>query len=351
MGNPTVTTTSPARHLADDAEASAFHASLIVVDALEYGNWDRDLLEELRRGGLTCVHVTCAIWEDARATLDRIAAWYRRFREHADLVVPVRSGEDIDAAKAQGRTGIVLGFQNASPIEDDLGLVEIFHQLGVRIVQLTYNNQSLLGGSCYEPQDSGLSRFGRQVVREMNRLGMLVDLSHVGERTCLDAIQASARPVAITHANAARVHAHARNKSDRVLRALAERGGVLGCTPYPHLTGPGLALEQWAELVARTVDLIGVRSVGIGSDASRKWTDEDLQWIRMGRWTHEVDYGAGSAGQRGWAPWPSWFQTPADFPKLTAALLRRGFGREDVAAIMGGNWRRLFHDAFRPAGG
>src|SRR5437867_5505961 len=351
MASDSATKTRQADHAADDREAAAFHASLVVIDALEYGNWDRELLEELRRGGLTCVHATCAIWEDARATLDRIAAWQRRFREHADLVVPVRSGEDLEAAKARERTGIVLGFQNASPIEDDLGLVEVFHQLGVRIMQLTYNNQSLIGGGCYEANDSGLSRFGRQVIREMNGVGMLVDLSHVGERTCLDAIEASTRPVAITHANPSRIHSHPRNKSDRVLKALAERAGVIGCTPYPHLTGAGLALPQWAELVARTVDLVGVRSVGIGSDASRKWTDEDLQWIRMGRWTHETDYGAGSAGQRGWAPWPSWFQTPADFPRLTAALLRQGFGRDEVGAIMGGNWRRLFQEGFRPAVG
>src|SRR2546426_12607153 len=115
---------------ASDMEEAVFHESLTVIDALEYGNWDRELLEELRRGGLTCVHVTCAIWEDARATLDRIAAWYRRFREHADLVMPVRGGEDIDAAKAQGRTGIVLCFQNSSPVEDDLGRGQGFPRLG-----------------------------------------------------------------------------------------------------------------------------------------------------------------------------------------------------------------------------
>jgi membrane dipeptidase len=327
----------------------ALHRELIVIDALQYSNWDPEVLEELRRGGLTCVHVTCAIWEDARTTLDNISAWYRRIRQHADLLVPVLTGEDIKAAKTAGRIGIVLGFQNASPIEDDLGLVEVFHRLGVRIVQLTYNNQSLVGAGCYEPHDSGLSRFGRQVVREMNRVGMLVDLSHVGERTCLTAIEASRRPVAITHANLSTFHPHPRNKSDAVLRALAERGGVLGCTPYPHLTGgEDVSLEKWTEMIARAVDLMGIESVGIGSDSSRKWTDETLRWIRMGRWTHEPDYGAGRPGQTGWSPWPRWFETPADFPRLTAGLQDRGFERSEVAAIMGENWFRLFRDAFRP---
>jgi microsomal dipeptidase-like Zn-dependent dipeptidase len=329
--------------------ARALHGELIVIDALQYSNWDREVLEELRRGGLTCVHVTCAIWEDARTTLDNIAAWYRRLREYGDILVPVLTGEDIQTAKDAGRVGIVLGFQNASPFEDDLALVETFHRLGVRIVQLTYNNQSLVGGGCYEPQDSGLSRFGRQVIREMNRIGMLIDLSHVGERTSRDAIEASQRPVAITHANLATFHPHPRNKSDALLRALAERGGVLGCTPYPHLTGGGeISIEKWTEMVARAVDLMGVESVGVGSDSSRNWPDETLRWIRMGRWTHEPDYGAGRPGQTSWSPWPRWFQTPADFPQLTAGLLDRGFDRREVAAIMGANWLRLFREAFEP---
>ena len=331
-------------------DTRAFHDGLVVIDALQYSNWDRETLEELRQGGLTCVHVTCAIWDDARTTLDNVGAWYRRLRDNSDLLMPVRDGTAIEAAKAQGRVGIVLGFQNASPIEDDLALVEVFHRLGVRIIQLTYNNQSLLGGGCYEPLDSGLSRFGRQVVREMNRVGMLVDLSHVGEQTCRDAIEASRRPVAITHANPATFHPHPRNKSDGVLRALSERSGVLGCTPYPHLTGsPDVTIDKWTEMIARAVDLMGIGAVGIGSDSSRKWPDDTLRWIRMGRWTHEVDYGAGKPGQTSWSPWPNWFRTPADFPRLTAGLHDRGFSRDEVAAIMGGNWLRLFGEAFQPA--
>jgi membrane dipeptidase len=331
------------------ADPLALHKTLVVIDALEYSRWDREILEEWRTGGVTCVHATCAIWEDARTTIDTIGAWQRRFREHSDLIMPVRKGADIRTAKVRGLTGVILGFQNSSPIENDLALVEIFHELGVRIMQLTYNNQSLIGGGCYEPKDSGLSRFGRQVVREMNWLGMLIDLSHVGERTCLDAIEASRRPVAITHANPHSFHAHVRNKSERVLKALAERGGVLGCTPYPHLTGSSLSVEGWSEMVARAIDLMGPGGVGVGSDASRKWTDADLQWIRMGQWTHETDYGAGTPSQVGWAPWPEWFETPADFPRLTAALQARGLEHGEIAAVMGGNWLRLFSDGFEPA--
>jgi microsomal dipeptidase-like Zn-dependent dipeptidase len=182
----------------------------------------------------------------------------------------------------------------------------------------------------------------------MNRVGMVVDLSHVGERTSLDAIAFSARPVAITHSNPASFRAHPRNKSDQVLKALAESSGVLGCSPYAHLTGQ-VTLEQFCDMIARTVDLMGIEHVGIGSDMARKHTFEHLMYVRMGRWTHEPEYGAGTADNPDWAPWPDWFNTSADFPNFTAGLLARGFSEAEVAAVMGGNWLRLFSDGFEPA--
>lgn len=324
---------------------------LLIIDGLNASNWDRELLEEARAGGVTSINVTTAIWEDARTTLDAIGRWYRRFVDDGDLIMAVRSGRDIQAAQKAAKTGIILGFQNTSPFEDDLALVSIFHALGVRIVQLTYNIQNLVGGSCYEPSDSGLTRFGRNVIAEMNRLGMLVDLSHVGERTSLDAIEASSRPVAITHSNPAFAHEHPRNKSERVLRALAQRGGVLGCSPYTHLIGgPDVTLDTFCDMIMRTVDLIGINHVAMGTDLSRKLPNDFLRWVREGRWTHTPDWGAGSAKEgHNWAPWPAWFQSPKDLPRLAAALQRRGLSRPDVAQIMGENWFRLFSDAFEPA--
>jgi microsomal dipeptidase-like Zn-dependent dipeptidase len=324
------------------------HADLTVVDGLQYSNWDRPIFEEMSRGGIAGIHATIAIWEGTRAALSVIGFWNRMFREHADILMPGRSAEDIVQAKALGKTAIVLGSQNGSIFEDDLDLVQIFHDLGVRVVQLTYNIQNLIGGSCYEPSDSGLTRFGRNVVAEMNRVGMLVDLSHVGERTAFDAIEASRRPVAITHANPSSIFPHPRNKSDDLLRALAANGGVLGLSPYPHLTGKDWSLADWCDMVKRTVELIGIDHVAIGSDSSRKWTDDDLMWIRMGRWTYEPDYGAGTKDHPGWLLWPDWFRTPADFPNLTSGLFAAGFDRTEVQAIVGGNWLRLFGDAFRP---
>ncbi|MDX1524003.1 MAG: dipeptidase [Anaerolineae bacterium] len=321
----------------------------IIIDALQCSNWDRELFEELRAGGVSCVHVTCAVWEGARATLENLSQWYRYFRDHSDLLRPVYSGRDIQTAVEQGQTGVILGFQNSSPLEGDLGLVEVFHRLGVRVIQLTYNNQSLLGAGCYEASDAGLTRFGREVIGEMNRLGIIVDLSHVGPQTTLDAIQFSQRPVAVTHANPASFHPIKRNKSDEVLIALAQNGGVLGCSLYPHLIGGREVTRQaFCEMIARTVDLMGIDHVGIGSDSVRKCTQDDLNYLRMGRWTRTVDYGPGRADQAGWPEWQSWFQSPLDFPNLVAGLRAVGFSEAETAKIMGENWLRFFSQGFEP---
>lgn len=172
-----------------------------VVDALQVCGWNRQMFEELKLGGVICVHVTIVIWENARETLNCIGEWNRHFRKNADLIALARTAREIEQIAASGRAAIVFGFQNGSPFESDLQMVEVFHQLGVRIAQLTYNIQNHIGGSCWESIDPGLSRFGKSIVREMNRCGMLVDLSHCGERTAMDAIKLSQRPVSITHAN------------------------------------------------------------------------------------------------------------------------------------------------------
>lgn len=205
----------------------------LVVDALQSSRFDRTRFEEIKSGGIDCVHASIVIWEDARASLDIVGQFNRLLRDNSDIVAKATNGREIRDVVESGRVAVVLGFQNASPFEDDLDLVEVFHTLGVRFAQLTYNIQNHVGGSCYDPVDSGVTRFGQYVIGEMNRLGMVVDLSHVGERTTLEAIDTSSRPVSITHANPASVWDHVRNKSDDVLRALSRRHGVLGVAPYP----------------------------------------------------------------------------------------------------------------------
>ena len=321
-----------------------------MIDALQFSNWNRARLEDLHRAGLTAVHATICYHGLARETLSSLAAWNRRFREHADIIRPVRRPEDLDAARAEERVGVILGAQNCSPIEDEIGLVEVMRDAGLAVMQVTYNGQSLLGAGCYEDTDSGISRFGREVLREMNRVGMVIDLSHSGERTMLDAIELSKRPVAITHANPCFVHDIPRNKSNAVLTALAESGGMLGFSLYPmHLPGGArTSIESFSEMVARTADLMGVERIGIGSDLCLGWGGETIDWMRNGRW-RLVPYEEREAlAADAWPAQPEWFSAPSDMKTLAEALTARGFGAAEVAAIMGGNWHRFFVEGLRP---
>ena len=226
--------------------------------------------------------------------------------ENEDLILPVRDIGDIDEAAHSNRTGIILGFQNSSPIEDDLALVEMFHALGVRIMQLTYNNQSLLGTGYCEKNDSGLTIFGRNVIREMNRLGMIIDVSHTSEKTCLEAIEYSERPIAVTHANPRTFHDVARNKSQDLLVELGQSGGMLGFSLYPlHLAGgTDCSLGSFCQMVARTADLMGVERLGLGTDLCLGWGPEQLEFMRRGTFSFP-DSGASDVR---WPDYPDWFR-------------------------------------------
>ena len=170
----------------------------MIIDALQYNNWSEKIFNQLREGGVTAVHVTITYHEDFRETVENIIAWNRRFEQFPDHIRPAGSAEEVQAAAKENRTAILFGCQNCSPIEDDIGLVEILHGLGIRFMQLSYNNQSLLATGCYENEDPGITRMGKQVIGEMNRVGMVVDMSHSAERSTLEAIEISERPIAIT---------------------------------------------------------------------------------------------------------------------------------------------------------
>lgn len=323
----------------------------IVIDGLQYCRWSRRIFEEMAAGGVSAVHVTVSYWEDFRETVERIVEWKRRFESHGDLIRHARTAEDVRSAAAEGRTAIVYGAQNCSPIEDDIGLVEVVHDLGLRFMQLSYNNQSLLATGCYEAEDPGLTRMGREVVREMNRVGLVIDMSHSAERSTLEAIEHSARPIAITHANPASWHPALRNKSDDVLRALGESGGMLGFSLYPHHLRDGSActVESFCEMVARTAEMMGVGCIGVGSDLCQDQPDSVVEWMRNGTWTKTLDFGEGSAAQAGFPPQPGWFAGNRDFGNIAEGLRAVGFDAGEVDRIMGGNWLDFFERSFGPA--
>ncbi len=326
------------------------HKDMIVIDGLQYSNWNREIFQQLQEGGVTMVHATIVYHEQIRETLLRIAEWNRHFENNSDLILPVRSTEDIHRAKREGKVGVMFGAQNCSPVEDDIGMVEVMRELNLMIMQLTYNNQSLLATGCYETEDTGVTRFGRQVIKEMNRVGMIVDMSHSGERSTLEAIELSERPIVISHANPVSFHPARRNKSDTVLKALGESGGLLGFSLYPfHLrNGSDCTLDDFCDMVASTADLMGIDHIGIGTDLCQKQPASVLEWMRNGRWTKEMDYGEGSSSDADWPAPLGWFQDSRDFPNITQGLLNRGFKEQEIEKIMGLNWFRTLEQGLSP---
>lgn len=326
-------------------------SDLLIVDGLQYCNFSEKIFRQMREGGVAAVHVTVCYHELFRETVANLERWNRWFERFPDLIFRGTSGDDVRRAQRQGRTAVFFGLQNPSAIEDDIGLVEILHALGVRFMQLTYNNQSLLATGCYEKEDTGLTRMGRQVVAEMNRVGLVVDMSHSSERSTLQAIEHSSRPIAITHANPKTWHPALRNKPDAVLEALAETGGMLGLSLYPHhlRDGPACSLQSFCEMVARTAGLMGVEHIGIGSDLCQDQPDSVVEWMRVGRWSKEIDYGEGSRDNAGFPPQPAWFKDNLGHRTIARGLEAAGFAPGEVAKIMGENWLAFFDKSFAPA--
>ena len=320
------------------------------IDGLQYANWSPKIFAQMAEGSVHAVHVTIAYHENFREMVLQVERWNRYFEQHPDRLMMGRTAADIDTARATGRTAVFFGFQNPSPIEDDIGLVEICHSLGARFMQLTYNNQSLLATGCYEDEDPGVTRMGRQVIAEMNRVGLVVDMSHSAERSTLEAIDISRRPIAITHANPAWWHPARRNKSDEVLRALTERGGMLGFSVYPHhlRDGSACSLQSFCEMITESADRYGAENLGIGTDLCQDQPDSVVEWMRVGRWSREIDYGEGTADNAGFPPMPGWFEDNRHFGNIENGLRNAGLSEEDVAGIMGGNWYRFFAENFVP---
>ena len=319
-------------------------AGMLTIDCLQYVKPDRARFEEWRAGGVSAVNATIAIWEDATETLREIGRWNGQFDENPDLVVGARSADDIRAAHDSGRTAVILGFQNTSPFEADLNLVPAFHAAGVRIAQLTYNTMNAVGSGCWEPAAFGMSRtYGKNLVEEMNSAGIMIDVSHCNEQTSFDAIETSSKPIAATHANPRefvgdQVELAMRNKSLDFFKAMAAAGGVVGLTMYPRLApnGADCSLDDYCDMIEWTAERIGIEHIGFGSDYYFGHNDEEMLWWRTGRWAKT------SAIPTGWVGFPDWFGTATGYPLVIERLRERGFGEDDLRAVAGENWLRIF---------
>ena len=301
----------------------------LMTDPESWGGWIE--------GGVHVAAPTVANWEGPAETRDLLAQW-AGWMEEDDRLVPVVEPSDFDRFPLPGRLGVVIHFQNTVPLGDDLANYERFHRRGLRMAQLCYNRTNPVGDGCLEPGDGPLTSFGRQVVKEMNRLGMVVDLSHTGRRTTLDAMRVTSAPPVFSHSNAKALCSNRRNIDDDQIRAVADLGGLVGVNAYPAFLkqgGKGASVTDVVHHIEYLVDLIGPGRVGLGLDFCTLSPEIHAEMIASGEWSVE-DYPDDSGA------YPAGLETPAQIPNVRRELEARGYPDESISAILGGNWIDLF---------
>lgn len=312
-----------------------------VFDGLGALGQSRENVIKLLEVGYDAINWTVSAHnETLEQALQKMAIFYWFRDAAADLVRIVESADDLGDAYS-GKLRIIIGFQGAEPMQQNFHHVSIFHALGVRLVQLTYNEQNRLGYGCLEPDDRGLSHYGIQVVRELNRLGMVVDISHAGYKTSLDTVATSSDPVISSHANPRALRDNPRNITDEQMKAIAERGGVIGIASFADFVGDTSlgqpTIEQYVDHISYAVDLVGIDHVGIGTDAMDARGSAGIWWNANTKRKYPEQCGAMDEKMHGIEGFESWF----DFPYLTDRLLNRGFSDDDTRKIIGGNFLRV----------
>jgi len=303
---------------------------------VKYGD---DFFRLVDSGGISAVNHTVAHpdkgLDECLIEINRCRQWVEANSARAILAERVA---DIREAKSQRKVAVIMGLQNARAIEDSLGFLDILHDLGVRVMQLTYQRQNFVGSGCGERSDGGLTLFGLDVVKRMNEIGMVIDLSHCGIKTTADAIRASDDPVICSHSHPYALTQHIRNKSDDLIRAMADKGGVLGITifsPISYLVpGERPSIVDLVTHIDYVANLVGIDHVGIGTDTDEsvtreKWAASRDQYPEIfGHWSYDDRRAEG-------------FSSDACFPEITKALVAQGYSDGDVAKVLGGNSMRV----------
>jgi len=319
--------------------SSRIHESAVVVNhacPLVNPVMDDAYVEKLRAGGITLAMSSVAHNHSFREAVDRITAFYRRFERDSRLLHVTRV-QDIFRAKKEGRIGVGFHFQNSRPVEHDLALLEVFYRLGVRVIQLTYNEKNLVGDGCTELTDCGLSQFGKDMIQRMNALGMVVDLSHVGHKTSMEAMEVSKAPVIFSHSNADSVCPSKRNLKDEQIKALAENRGVIGINAFPAFVKKvDPTLKDLLDHVDFIADLVGPDHVGIGFDFAQESIEEyhafgyDPETYPLPPWTYPQD-----------------IDDISKTPNLTEGLSERGYTERNIKKILGENFIRIFKKVWK----
>jgi len=344
----------------EEERAAKLHKEATIIEGcIMWENLENpEYLDQVRRGGITAANVTVAHWlHDFTAATKRVHHYKELAEKNPDLL-HVRRVEDIQEAKREGKLGVIIGFQDSKPIEDDLCFLRTFYDNGVRIIQLTYNAQNYVGTGCCELSCGKLSYFGREVVEEMNRIGMVIDLAHCCDETTIDAIECSKDPVIISHSGAYSIcNAYGRNKKDEHIGALAKKGGIIGITFFPSLVKRDprtwevqkSTVEDVLDHIDYVVSLVGVDYVGWGSDMFGGFLDQKytppysaLRWWRPKR---PDIYGRGPTEV--FDPFPEGLDRHHKLLNLTRGLVSRGYSDAEIKKILGGNFIRVFERVWK----
>jgi len=332
-------------------EARKLHYSSIVIDGCTF--FCEGYNDQLARAGVTALNLTTPDVEaDAGWAVREIASCYRVIREDPRLIL-IETVEDIFRAKAAGKVGLIIAFQNARPMADNPAMVEVFYRLGARVSLLSYNDRNFAADGCATDANAGLSRDGVALVREMNRIGMVVDLSHVGERSSLEAIEVSEKPCLFSHSNPRQRVGALRNITDEQMQKVAAKGGVVGLTTYPPLNWKGgkanPLLGDFLDHMQYTIDLIGIDHVSIGTDTEatpgaypREYKQRLARKVAgtLGGYPQAFQGNPAAGRLEG-------FASMADFPLITQGLLDRGYDEESIQKVLGLNLIRVFREVWR----
>lgn len=325
--------------------ASALHRQALVLDMTMPMLQGSDLkrfwaaLSRMRHSGYSYVSLTIAADHTSTWETFRNIALLRTLLARRRWIRFVSKTEDIRQAKADRKLAVGMNFQGTVPIGRHLKLIRVFYRLGVRHMLMAYNTSNLVGFGCHDAVDEGLTPYGRAVIREMNRVGMLVDIAHTGYRTSMETIETSEAPVVISHGNVWAIHQHPRCYRDDQIRAVAATGGVFGITGFGLFLGSaGASVDQFVRHVDHVVQLVGPEHVGLGSDyvydmpAFQVYAAAESE-----KFPEDGGYHAASLTQL----------EIEQVPEITEALLRLGYSEHDVCGILGGNWMRVLEQVWR----
>jgi len=325
----------------ENEKALAIHSEAIIIDGSNPSLWTDQYIQKMLNAGVTAA-VPALGGRNFSEAVRSMYEWYLKFDSNPNKLLLATSAQNIRQAKKEEKHAIIFGFHSGDIIEDDIHLLSIFHRLGLRILQFAANRATILGDGVVELRNAGLSDLGFEAVKEMNALGILIDLSHCGIATSMETIEASKDPVVFSHSNVRSIVDNPRNKTDEQIKALAEKGGVMGVLFSSSFLSTKLPEKQTLGDLLNHIDyivnLVGADHIGLGSDFSE---GRDLSHMRK-----IVD----REGKKIW-PWagikPKDIDTVSKLPNITKGLVARGYSDQEIKKILGGNFLRVYERVWK----